>query len=67
MVVLLLIILVTLTYIYKDAVSQGIEAVLEWVRVHKVLGPIFLTLIYIVTTVIFIPGSLLAFGTSAMR
>ena len=35
---------------------------LEWVRVHKVLGPIVLTLIYIVTTVIFIPGSLLAFG-----
>ena len=57
-----LITLIVLVIIFNEWVSDTIENFLEWLRDNPVVGTISLSLIYIVATLIFVPGSLLTLG-----
>jgi len=48
--------------IYRDWVSEKTTSFLEWLRENPALGTVCLALIYIVATLIFLPGSLLTLG-----
>ena len=62
MILFVLITLIVLVIIFNEWVGNTIETFLEWLRENPVVGTISLSLIYIVATLIFIPGSLLTLG-----
>ena len=57
-----IILIAVLAIIFSDQVSQVLSSFLDWVRTHKLLGPLLLALVYILATVCFIPGSILTLG-----
>ena len=59
---LLLLTLGTVVFVNKTKVYEMLQVVLEWIRLHDVLGPIILILVYVAATVAFIPGTLLTLG-----
>ena len=61
-ILLVLITIIVLVIVYNEWVSDTIEKFLEWLRDNPVLGTICLSLIYIVATLFFLPGSLLTLG-----
>ena len=61
-IILLLVAIITLIVIYRDWVSETTQSFLEWLRDNPALGTICLALLYIVATLIFLPGSLLTLG-----
>ena len=61
-ILLVLITIIVLVIVYNGWVSDTIEKFLEWLRDNPVLGTICLSLIYIVATLFFLPGSLLTLG-----
>ena len=61
-IVLLLIVIIVLIIVYNDEVSDVIEDFLEWLEDNPALGTFCLSLIYIIATLIFLPGSLLTLG-----
>lgn len=54
--------IIVLIVIYSDEVSDKITEFLEWLGENPALGTFCLSLIYIVATLIFLPGSLLTLG-----
>ena len=58
----ILIVIIVLVIVFNSWVSEQTELFLEWLRDNPVLGTICLSLIYIVATLIFLPGSLLTLG-----
>ena len=61
-ILLVLITLIVLMIVFRDWVSETTQAFLEWLGDNPVEGTICLSLIYIVATLIFLPGSLLTLG-----
>lgn len=61
-ILLVLATLIVLIIVYRDWVSDTTQAFLEWLGENPVEGTICLSLIYIVATLIFLPGSLLTLG-----
>ena len=57
-----LLLLVILAIVFRSKVSEGIQDFLTWVQDHKVAGPLILSLVYAVSTVCLVPGSLLTLG-----
>ena len=62
MILFILVTLVVLVIVFNEWVGDQIEKFLEWLRDNPALGTFSLCLIYIVATLIFIPGSLLTLG-----
>ena len=54
--------IVILAVVYRDWVSEQTTKFLAWLRDNPALGTVCLSLIYIVATLIFLPGSLLTLG-----
>ena len=46
----------------KDRANQALKDFLEWIKDHPVQGPFFLTLLYVLCTIFFVPGSVLTIG-----
>ena len=61
-IILLLVVIVILIIIYNEWVKETTTAFLDWLRDNPALGTVCLALIYIVATLIFLPGSLLTLG-----
>ena len=59
---MILIVAIVLSIVYRDKISEVLQSFTDWIRKHKALGPIVLLLVYIVTTIAFIPGSILTLG-----
>lgn len=57
-----LIAIIVLIIVYRDWVSETTTSFLEWLAENPALGTLCLALIYIVATLIFLPGSLLTLG-----
>lgn len=57
-----LITIIVLIVVFNDWVSETTTKFLEWLADNPVEGTISLSLIYIVATLIFLPGSLLTLG-----
>ena len=62
LVFLVLLVLIVLAIVYRDKVADKMEKFMQWVRNHRVLGPVILILVYILATIFFIPGSILTIG-----
>ena len=62
MVISVLLILVVLAVVFRHAVSSAMQSFLGWVQDHRVLGPLLLVLVYIICTVLLVPGSILTLG-----
>ena len=58
----ILVALIVLIIVYRDWVSETTQEFLEWLSENPIEGTICLSLIYIVATLIFLPGSLLTLG-----
>ena len=61
-IVAVLVTIIVLIIVYNSWVSDTTEDFLNWLKDHPVEGTICLSLIYIVATLIFLPGSLLTLG-----
>lgn len=59
---LLLITLGTIVFINKAKVYEILQEILEWIRLHDFLGPIILIFVVVLSTLAFIPGTLLTLG-----
>lgn len=62
LIIVLLIVIIVLIIVYREWVSEKMQVFLEWLRENPALGTLCLSLIYIVATLIFLPGSLLTLG-----
>jgi len=54
--------LITLCIIYRTWVGDTVESLLNWVKENPAIGALVMSLVYIVATLLFIPGSLLTLG-----
>lgn len=61
-IIAVLVAIIVLMIVYRDLVSETTQEFLEWLRENPALGTLCLALIYIVATLIFLPGSLLTLG-----
>jgi len=61
-IIALLVLAIILAFIFRAQVSEGLQSFATWISNHKVTGPLLLMLAYIITTVAFIPGSILTLG-----
>ena len=58
----ILVTIIILIIVYRDWVSEKTQDFLEWLKDNPAEGTVCLCLIYIIATLIFIPGSLLTLG-----
>ena len=58
----MIIVAIALAFFYRTETINALSEFLTWVETHKVLGPICLSLIYIICVVFFVPGSILTIG-----
>ena len=61
------VLLIALTFVVVDSFGEGrihstVLTFLEWVEEHPARGVLAVILVYIVATVLFVPGSILTFG-----
>ena len=54
---------VVLLIVFRDPVMKALKSFLKWVEENPVLGPVLLSLVYIVCVVFFFPGSILTLGS----
>lgn len=62
-IVLVMLLAAILAYVFRDFIQENIEKFLDWIRQNPYSGPIMMTLVYIVATLLFIPGSILTLGS----
>ena len=62
-VLLLLIVVIVVAIVEREKLLESIENFLDWLREHPGIGPVVLSLIYVVWTLAFLPGSLLTIGS----
>ena len=61
-IILIIAIVILLIIIYKENVNVFLTNFITWVRNNPVAGPFVLAVVYIVCTILFIPGSILTLG-----
>ena len=61
-IVIFFITVITLAIIYRTWVSDVLSSFVTWISENPAIGSLCLALVYIVATVLFIPGSILTLG-----
>jgi len=61
-ILLIIIVSIVLVIVFSKQVKEGLANFIQWIADHPVSGPLILSLVYIVATVFFIPGSILTIG-----
>ena len=62
LIVIIIVIIIVVAVIEKEKVSQGLKDFIKWVKEHPTAGPFALCFVYVVCSILFIPGSILTLG-----
>ncbi len=62
----IVLLLASLTIFFREPIGSFLKEALDWIEAQGTVGAIYFTLLYIVTTILLVPGSILTLGAGAI-